>query len=147
MTIHSLPAKLKGLREKCHLKCKCTIVVGHHPIINFLLCNWTKAQRWSGNCIQCLLGILLHLDLLWKNVLHLADPSWLLHWLKMSKMKFSLLNAQMVYMSHYRPRSEGDNVIGSVRPSVRRSVRPCVCPSNLEQRVVITGSRVLSVCL
>ncbi len=27
------------------------------------------------------------------------------------------------YMYFYRPRSEGDNVLGSVRPSVR----PCVC--------------------
>ncbi len=26
--------------------------------------------------------------------------------------------------SHYRPQSEGDNVLGSVRPSVRLSVRP-----------------------
>ncbi len=29
----------------------------------------------------------------------------------------------------YRPRSEGDNVLGSVRPSVRLSVRPSVRPS------------------
>ncbi len=29
-------------------------------------------------------------------------------------------------MIDYRPRSAGDNVLGSVRPSVRLSVRPCV---------------------
>ncbi len=30
------------------------------------------------------------------------------------------------YANYYRPRSEGDNVLGSVRPSVRLSVRPSV---------------------
>ncbi len=31
-----------------------------------------------------------------------------------------------ILRSHYRPRSEGDNVLGSVRPSVRLSVSPSV---------------------
>ena len=33
-------------------------------------------------------------------------------------------------MSFYQPRSEGDNVLGSVRPSFRLSVRQSVCPTS-----------------
>ncbi len=36
-----------------------------------------------------------------------------------------------VTIYYYRPRSEGDNVIGSVRPSVRPFVEMCVCLSEL----------------
>ncbi len=47
----------------------------------------------------------------------------------------------------YRPRSEGDNVLGSVRPSVRLSDRPFVC--QFVQPLLpepFTSQRCLSVC-
>ncbi len=45
------------------------------------------------------------------------------------KEKDSTIN-QLIHLCHnYRPRSEGDNVLGSVRPSVRPSVCPSVRPS------------------
>ncbi len=37
-----------------------------------------------------------------------------------------------LHMNHYRPRSEGDNALGSVRPSVRLSVRLSVCALTAE---------------
>ncbi len=38
----------------------------------------------------------------------------------------------LILCPFYRPRSEGDNVLGSVRPSVRLSVRPSVRPLTAE---------------
>ncbi len=43
-------------------------------------------------------------------------------------IKFVVLH---ISMDVYRPRSEGDNVLGSVRPSVRPSVCLSVCLSDL----------------
>ncbi len=42
----------------------------------------------------------------------------------------------------YRPRSEGDNVLGSVRPSVRQSVRLSVRPLTAEPTTLIFGMEV-----
>ncbi len=52
------------------------------------------------------------------------------------------------WLNFYRPRSEGDNVLGSVRPSVRPSVCPSVSALTLEKngRRVIISPRYLSVC-
>ncbi len=50
---------------------------------------------------------------------------------------------------NYRPQSEGDNVLGSVRPSVCPSVCPtavCLSINALMATIVITSLRCLSVC-
>ncbi len=49
--------------------------------------------------------------------------------------------SKLKYHAHYRPRSEGDNVLGSVRLSVRPSVRPC--PLSRLNRTIIQERRLI----
>ncbi len=55
-----------------------------------------------------------------------------------------LLTNRPTEITDYRPRSEGDNALGSVRPSVRPSVCPFVCALTAEPLPVEGGC--LCVC-
>ena len=58
-----------------------------------------------------------------------------------------LLQEGNLLLCNYRPRSEGDNALGSVRPSVCPFVCPfvCLCSPQLEAKMTITSLRCLSV--
>ncbi len=60
-----------------------------------------------------------------------------------------LLHSKISAHLYYRPQSEGDNALGSIRPSVRLSVCALAAePFDLRRALgVITSLRCLSVCL
>ncbi len=66
------------------------------------------------------------------------------------RQTFDIVPRVLMKLPHYRPRSEGDNVLGSVRPSVCPSVRPSVrlsvCMSELSCLNRFISPRCLSVC-
>ena len=75
------------------------------------------AKMFMYNVESVIYNRLLCLPFMSKNTTEMSEPQY-----KNTTFYFLLICLIMIDYDYYRPRSEGDNVLGCVRPSVRPSV-------------------------